>query len=209
MSTSPENITQLLRASATGNRQDLDALMAAVYEDMRRLAASHLRGERGNHTLQPTALVHEAYVKLIEQHSRGWKDRLHFFSVASRIIRRILVDHARSKACLKRGGGETRLSLHDQDPAVQERDIDLVALDEALQELAVIDERQARIIELRYFGGCSVEEVSELLGIGARTVDREWRAARAWLMVRLEVDESEDRDRGPGHGRSTGEGEQT
>lgn len=187
----PADITLLLHAAASGERESLDALMAAIYQDMRRLAAHHMSGERKDHTLQPTAIVHEAYVRLIDQRSTDWKDRLHFFAVASRIIRRILIDHARATEAGKRGGDRTRISLADQDVAGPQRDIDLVALDEALTELAEIDPQQSRIVELRYFGGCTVEEVAEVLQIGKRTVDRDWRAAKAWLFVRLEGDDED------------------
>lgn len=193
----PADITLLLHAAASGDRRDLDALMAAIYHDMRRLAASHMNGERRDHTLSPTALVHEAYVKFIDQRNTDWKNRLHFFAVAARIIRRILIDHAREKHALKRGGtgsaqataGLTLISLHERDVPGPARDVDLLALDEALLELASLDEQQARIVELRYFGGCTVEEVAQLLNIGKRTVDREWQAARAWLFDRLSEDE--------------------
>lgn len=191
MSAPTPSITLLLHAAASGDRRDLDALMTAVYEDMRRLAVSHMDHERANHTLQPTALVHEAYVKLLDQRSTGWKDRLHFFSIASRVIRRILIDHARSAGAAKRGGSITRVSVEDQDPQAPARDVDLLALDEAMVELARLDEQQARIVELRYFGGCTVEEVAELLGLGKRTVDRQWHAARAWLFERLRDDQED------------------
>ncbi len=197
MSDSPADITLLLHAAASGERRDLDALMGAIYQDMRRLAMSHMKGERYNHTLSPTALVHEAYVKFIDQRNTDWKNRLHFFSVASRIIRRILIDHAREKNAQKRGGraeaderGMTRISIHEHDLAAPARDVDLLALDEALVELATLDEQQARIVELRYFGGCTVEEVAEVLNIGKRTVDRDWQAARAWLFDRLSEHEN-------------------
>ncbi|MCA9285518.1 MAG: sigma-70 family RNA polymerase sigma factor [Phycisphaerales bacterium] len=179
------DITVLLRAAATGQREDVDALMSAIYSDLRRLAASHMRSERHNHTLQPTALVHEAYVKLVGQRNTDWKDRLHFFAVASRIIRRVLIDHARARDAEKRGGDRTMVNLADREVPSAGRDADLLALDEALEELAALDEQQARIVELRYFGGCTVEDVAELLGIGKRTVDRDWQAAKAWLFVRL------------------------
>lgn len=183
------DITLLLRAAASGERQDLDALMAAIYDDMRRLALSHMRSERDDHTLQPTALVHEAYVKLVDQRNTDWKDRLHFFAVASRIIRRILIDHARERGAQKRGGAAGRIALDDLAAPIA--DLDLLALDEALGDLARIDERQARIVELRFFGGCSIEEVAELLSMGKRSVDREWHGARAWLLSRLEEGEAE------------------
>jgi RNA polymerase sigma-70 factor (ECF subfamily) len=185
MEHSNADVTQLLRAAASGERGDLDALMAAIYADLRRLAVSHMRAERDDHTLQPTALVHEAYIKLIDQRSTEWKDRVHFFAVASRIIRRILVDHAREHLALKRGGGRERVAI-DQDAMAAPIDgVDVVALDEALAELAAIDERQAKIVELRFFGGLTIEEIAELLSMGKRSVDREWQAARAWLFCRL------------------------
>lgn len=199
MSDDLTDITLLLQAAASGRRDDLDALMSAVYQDMRRLAAAHLGGERWNHTLSPTALVHEAYVKLIDQRKTDWNDRLHFFALAARIIRRILIDHARARDAQKRGGARDRttIRLGEQDVAAPERDVDLIALDEALQELALLDERQARIVELRYFGGCTVDEIAQVLGVGKRTVDRDWQAAKAWLMVRLSVDEASEDAAGP------------
>jgi RNA polymerase sigma-70 factor, ECF subfamily len=195
MGESHANITQLLRAASSGERHDLDVLMGAIYDDLRRLAVGHMRGERDDHTLQPTALVHEAYMKLVDQRSTDWKDRLHFFAVASRIIRRILIDHARERLADKRGGGGERLRVDDMDPAAPVPGIDLIALDEALEELAAIEERQAKIVELRFFGGCSIEEVAELLSMGARSVDREWKAAKAWLYCRLS-----EAPAGPGDG---------
>jgi RNA polymerase sigma-70 factor (ECF subfamily) len=197
MSAPTPNITLLLHAAASGDRRDLDALMTAVYQDMRRLAMSHMDQERANHTLQPTALVHEAYVKLLDQRNTGWKDRLHFFSIASRIIRRILIDHARSSGAAKRGGSITRISVADQDIGVPARDVDLLALDEAMAELALLDEQQARIVELRYFGGCTIDEIAELLELGKRTVDRQWHAARAWLFDRLRDDDDQHADEPP------------
>ncbi len=185
MSESGADITRLLRTAGSGDRRDLDALMAAIYDDMRRLAVSHLRGERDDHTLQPTALVHEAYLKLVDQRNTDWNDRLHFFSVASRVIRRILIDHARERLADKRGGGASRLRVDNHEVAAPARGVDLLALDEALAELADLDEQQAKIVELRFFGGCSIEEVAELLKIGRRTVDRDWQAARTWLYCRL------------------------
>ena len=186
MADGDEDITVLLQAAATGERDDLDALMNAIYADMRRIADRHLRAERMDHTLQPTALVHEAYLKLIDQRSTDWKDRAHFFAVASRIIRRILVDHARQKKAIKRGADQTRVSLEHADMALTENDVDLIALDEALNELGEIDERQAKIVEMRFFGGLTIAEVAEALSMGRRSVDRDWSAAKAWLFLRLE-----------------------
>lgn len=182
------DITLLLRNAGSGRREDLDALMGAIYADMRRLAAAHMQRERRDHTLQPTALVHEAYFKLVNQRSTDWRDRLHFFAVASRIIRRILIDHARERRAAKRGGSDAGISLKDHDVAAPARDIDLLALDEALAELAQLDEQQAKVVELRYFGGCSIDEIAELLQVGRRTVDRDWQAAKAWLLSKLESD---------------------
>ena len=179
------NLTQLLRATASGDRSHLDALMAAIYQDLHRLARKHMKVERDDHTLQPTALVHEAYMRLINQHSTDWKDRVHFFAIASRIIRRILVDHARERGAAKRGGTVRRVPFEEIDPMAAVAGVDLLALDEALHELGEIDAQQAKIVELRYFSGLTVEEVAELLGVGKRTVDREWQCAKAWLFCRL------------------------
>lgn len=182
------NLTRLLRDAASGKRGDLDALMAAIYDDLRRLAERHMRGERDDHTLQATAVVHEAYLKLIDQRATDWSDRVHFFAVASRVIRRILVDHARERGAQKRGGSGTRVRIGDEDFAAPATDVDLLTLDAALVELADLDEQQARIVELRFFGGCSIDEAAELLGVGRRTVDRDWAAAKAWLLCRLDAD---------------------
>jgi RNA polymerase sigma-70 factor, ECF subfamily len=195
MSGADADITTLLRAVASGNRTDLDALLAAIYDDLHRLAAKHMRGERVDHTLQPTALVHEAYIRLVDQRSTTWNDRLHFFAVASRVIRRILVDHARAEKAAKRGGDRTRVPLHDVDAAGPMRDVELLALDEALDDLASIDAQQAQVVELRYFGGLTVPEVASVLSISPRSVDRDWQCARAWLYCRLQ-----EPDESPAHG---------
>ena len=185
MSESREHTTTLLRAAASGDKADVDALMAAIYEDLRRIANNQLQAERADHTLQPTALVHEAYMKLIDQRQTDWKDRSHFFAVASRIIRRILVDHARGKGRLKRGSDRQRVAIEPVDLPQAGPDIDLVALDEALNDLAMLDERQAKIVELRFFGGLTLKEIATALGLGRRTIDRDWAAAQAWLFLRL------------------------
>jgi len=198
MSETLANITVLLRAAASGERRDLDALMAAIYGDMRRLASSQMKSERGDHTLQPTALVHEAYVRLIDQRNTDWKDRLHFFSIASRIIRRILTDHARERQALKRGGPEGLVRIEHHDLPAPARDLDLIALDEALAELAQLSERQAQIVELRFFGGLTIPEIADALKMGTRSVDRDWQVARAWLFNRLSEIEAEPSD-GAGH----------
>lgn len=182
----PADVTMLLRAAATGRRSDLDALMEAIYGDLRRLAAAHMKGERPDHTLSPTALVHEAYVRLMDQRSVHWDDRLQFFGAAAQIIRRILIDHARQRGAIKRGGGAERVSLtREGEEAGASLGFDLVALDDALRELAELDARQARVVELRFFAGCTLEEAAEILGVTRRTVDRDWQAARAWLYLRL------------------------
>lgn len=181
----PANVTQLLRAVGGGDRRDLDALMAAIYDDLRRLAVNHMQNERGDHTLQPTALVHEAYLKLIDQRSTNWNDRIHFFAIASRIIRRILVDHTRERQAEKRGGGRQRVPLEQADELTGAAGIDLVALDEALAELAELDPVQAQIVEMRFFSGLTLEEVAQALSMGRRSVDRDWHCARTWLYCRL------------------------
>ncbi len=206
MSQVPADITLLLQAAASGKRGDLDALMSAVYQDMRRLASVHLGEERRDHTLSPTALVHEAYVKLVDQRKTDWKDRLHFFAIAARIIRRILIDHARARDAEKRGGraDRTLIRLGENEVAAPDRDVDLLALDEALRELAELDEQQARVVELRYFGGCTVEEIAELLKVSKRTIDRDWQAAKAWLWVRLSESDADTDGGAPGVSGGTG-----
>ncbi len=194
MDQSPANVTRLLRAAASGERRDLDALMAAIYDDLRRLAISQMRSERDDHTLQPTALVHEAYLRLIDQRSTEWKDRVHFFAVAARIIRRILVDHARERHALKRGGSAERVAIEALDHAATRDGVDLMLLDDALSQLAELDTTQAQIVELRYFGGLTIEEIAETLGIGKRSVDRHWQAAKAWLCFRLGGESAESGD---------------
>ncbi len=196
MNDSNANVTQLLRAAASGDRRDLDALMGAIYDDLRRLAVSHMRAEHDDHTLQPTALVHEAYLKLVDQRSTDWRDRVHFFAIASRIIRRILVDHARERLAAKRGGGLERVSLEEAEAPAPERPVDLVALDEAMKELAELSERQAKIVEMRFFGGLTLEEIADLLSVGRRTVDRDWQVAKAWLYCRLGEGSAEPADGG-------------
>jgi len=177
----PGDITLLLRSSAQGSRADADRLMAAIYDDLKRIAAGQLQNERQGHTLHATALVHEAYLRLIQQHSVDWNDRLHFFSIASRVIRRILIDYARERNAIKRGGKASPISLEHHDPTAPISNDNLLALDEALTHLATLSERQSQIVELRYFGGLTISEIAEALSIGNRTVDREWQTARAWL----------------------------
>jgi len=177
-----KSVTQMLADWRKGDRSALDKLMPMVYEELRRLASSYLRRERPDHTLQPTALVHEAYFRLVDQRNVSWQNRAHFFGIAARMMRRILVDHARSHLYAKRGGGAQKLAL-DEAIAVrgQEPDVDIAALDEAITNLQAIDPRQSRIVELRYFGGLSIEATAEVLEISPATVKREWNIARTWL----------------------------
>jgi RNA polymerase sigma factor (TIGR02999 family) len=185
MNESPEsspNVTQLLKDWSAGDTRVLDNLMPLVYEELRRQASRFLRKERAGHTLQTTALIHEAYLKLIDQKSVEWQNRAHFFAIASTAMRRILVDHAKTRHREKRGGAAENLPL---DEALQisskEKSVDLVALDEALTRLAAFDERQARIVELRYFSGLDNDETAEVLGVSNATVRRDWNFAKAWL----------------------------
>ena len=177
----PENITELLASYGRGNKESLDQLMPIVYDELRRQAARYLRREQAGHTLQTTALIHEAYVRLVDQRNMQWQNRAHFFGIAAQMMRRILVDHARSKKRVKRGGSEIRVSLDDVNVAARGQDLDVVALDEALDRLAQIDEQQSRVVELRFFSGLSVEETAEVMGISKSTVKRDWSMAKAWL----------------------------
>jgi RNA polymerase sigma factor (TIGR02999 family) len=176
------DITQLLIAWSEGRREALDDLMPMVYADLRRVAANYMRREAVDHALQPTALVHEAYVRLIDQKHVQWRNRAHFFGVAAGLMRRILVDQARRRRAEKRGGGWERVTLVGDEAAVENhKEIDVLALHEALERLAAFDPQQERIVELRYFGGLTIEEAAEVLGISAATVVREWTIAKAWL----------------------------
>lgn len=177
----PHDVTQLLINWSNGNREALDNLLPLVYKELRQLADRYLRRERSDHTLQATALVHEAYLKLIDQRNVRWQNRAHFFGVAAQAMRRILVDHARSHQTAKRGSGGHKVSLDEGIDLSDERATDLIALDDALQQLAEIDPQKSRIVELRFFGGLSIEETAEVLGIGTATVIRQWRMAKAWL----------------------------
>jgi RNA polymerase sigma-70 factor (ECF subfamily) len=177
----PQNVTKLLVQWSKGDRGALEALVPLVYDELRRLARFYLKQEKQNHTLSSTALVHEAYLRLVNQKDVTWQNRAHFFGVAAQMMRRILVDHARRHGYAKRGGGAMTLALDEAVATPQRREVDLVALDDALDSLAKLDERQSRMVELRYFGGLSIEETSEVLGVSAPTVKREWASARAWL----------------------------
>jgi RNA polymerase sigma factor (TIGR02999 family) len=177
----PENITELLASYGRGDKESLDQLMPIVYDELRRQAARYLRREQAGHTLQTTALIHEAYVRLVDQRNMQWQNRAHFFGIAAQMMRRILVDHARSKKRAKRGGSDIRVSLGDAEVAAKDQELDVVALDEALDRLARIDEQQSRVVELRFFSGLSVEETAEVMGISKSTVKRDWSMAKAWL----------------------------
>jgi len=183
-SVSPD-VTALLKRLADGNQDAANQLVPMIYQELHRLAVLHLRRERPNHTLQPTALVHEAYLKLVAQRHADWQSRAHFFAVASNLMRRILVDYARRHLRAKRGAGQATLSLDDVLLVSPDRPDEMLALDESLTGLEKMDARQARIVELRYFGGLTVEEVAKLLGISPTSVRREWASAKAWLYGEL------------------------
>jgi RNA polymerase sigma-70 factor (ECF subfamily) len=179
--TEPEDITQLLHRFQAGDVDAQSQLIDAVHDELRVIAARYMRREKGDHTLQTTALVNEAYLKLVNLKIASWQDRAHFYAVAARVMRRILVDHARKHIAGKRGGGIEVLPLNEAIVFTPGRSNQIVQLDDALSRLAQTDERAAKVIELRFFGGLSVEETSEVLGISPRTVKREWMFARAWL----------------------------
>ena len=176
-----EQVTRLLLQVSDGNRAAVDELTPLVYQELKRIASGQLRGERPGHTLQATALVHEAYLKLIDQREVSWQNRAHFFGVAAQLMRRVLMDYAKSKHRLKRGGDVHKTSLDEALVVAEDRASDLIIIDEALTRLEALDARQARVVELRFFGGLSVEETAEAMGISAPTVKREWAMARAWL----------------------------
>lgn len=170
------------------DKETLDELMPVVYDELRRQAARYLRREKAGHTLQTTALIHEAYVRLVDQHNVQWQNRAQFFGMAAQMMRRILVDHARTKKRAKRGGSDIKVSLADATIPVEEQNLDVVALDEALNRLAEIDEQQSRVVELRFFSGLTVEETAEVMGISPATVKRDWSMAKAWLHRELSGD---------------------
>jgi RNA polymerase sigma factor (TIGR02999 family) len=190
MTQPPHEVTQLLVAWSDGDRAALDQLTPLVYEELHRLAHKHMSRERQGHTLQTSALVNEAYVRLIDQRNVRWQNRAQFFSIASRLMRRILVDHARSHHYAKRGGDIRRVSLEEAMVVAQEQAAELVALDDALNSLAAIDPRKCQVVELRFFGGMSVEESAEVLGVSAVTVMRDWSTAKAWLQRAMETEVS-------------------
>ena len=177
----PHEVTQLLLDWTKGNQAALDKLMPLIYRELRRLAHQYLGRERAGHTLQTTDLVHEAYLRLVDQRRVRWQNRSHFFGVAAQLMRRILMDHARRRRRVKRGGGVPMVSLDEAAVVSNQTDVDLLALDEALDRLAKIDQRKARIVELRFFGGLEVEETAIFLKVSEITVMREWKMAKAWL----------------------------
>ena len=177
----PLNVTQLLVGWSEGDKAALDQLVPIVYDELRRQAARYLRREQVGHTLQTTALIHEAYLRLVDQKRVRWQNRAHFFGIAAQLMRRILVDHARTKKRLKRGGSDVRVSMSDATALSKGQDLDVVGLDEALTRLEKIDEQQGKIVELRFFSGLTVEETAEVLGISSGTVKRDWSMAKAWL----------------------------
>jgi RNA polymerase sigma factor (TIGR02999 family) len=184
-SSAHSEVTQLLRQVESGNRSTSDRLFAAVYQQLRNLAGQFFRREPKGNTLQPTALVHEAYMKLVDQKNVDWRGQTHFFAIAAQAMRRILVDHARRRSAAKRGGNRHRIELHDDLVIESNRAEDLLALDNALTKLAKLDPRQAQMIELRFFGGLGVAEVGKVMGISTRSVEREWTMVRAWLRREL------------------------
>jgi RNA polymerase sigma factor (TIGR02999 family) len=186
-----EDVTQVLEQLRNGDKRAADKLLPLVYDEFRALARHYLAQERANHTLQPTALVHEAYLKLVDQSRVDWQGRSHFFAVAAQAMRRILVDHARSRQRDKRGGGRARVLLDEAVALSPQKDEDVLALDEALERLAQLDPRQAKVVELRFFGGMNVEEVAAALQVSKRTVEGDWTFARAWLSRELRAEHEE------------------
>lgn len=179
-------VTQLLVRWRGGDRDAFDALIPLVYDELRRIAQRYLQAERPEHTLQSTALVNEAYMRMVAQDLPQWQNRAHFFSVAAQIMRQILVDHARNRRASKRGGNVCKLALDDASEQPQQRDLDIIALDDALKTLAELDQQQSRVVELKFFAGLSIEDTSEVLGISPSTVKRDWNTARVWLYRELD-----------------------
>ncbi len=192
MADAREDVTEVLEQLKNGDQRAADKLLPLVYDEFRALARHYLSQERHNHTLQPTALVHEAYLKLVDQTRVDWQGRSHFFAVAAQAMRRILVDHARSRQREKRGGGRARVTLDEAVALSPQKDEDVLALDEALEKLAKLDARQAKVVELRFFGGMNVEEVAAALSVSKRTVEGDWTFARAWLSRELRAADAEE-----------------
>jgi len=189
MSPSPNQVTGLLEAWSHGDKAALDKLTPLVYNELRRLAHHYMSRERAGHTLQTTALVNEAYVRLVDQKNVQWQSRAHFFAVAAQVMRHILIDHARTRGRVKRGGEAQRVSLEDAETMSAERAAELLALEEALIEMEKIDARRSKVVELRYFGGLNIEETAEVLKVNPITVSRDWRWAKAWLYRALRPSE--------------------
>ena len=179
------DVTELLQLWSGGRKDAFDELLPLIYAELRRLASSYLRRERRDHTLQATALVHEAFLKLVDQRAVRWQNRAHFFGIAAQAMRRILVDHARARAAGKRGDGARPVALDDAMLLTDAPDVDVLALDEALTRLAVLDPQQSRVVELRFFGGLTMDETAEVLHISPATVGRDWTLAKAWLYAEL------------------------
>jgi RNA polymerase sigma-70 factor, ECF subfamily len=183
---SPGDVTKLLVAWGGGDHASLDRLMPIVYDELRLLAHHRMRGERPGHTLQTTALVNEAYLRLVDLRQIQWQDRVHFFAMCARLMRRVLVEVARSRRYLKRGGGRPQITFHEALMVSNERGTDLVALDDALETLAAVDHRKSQVVELRFFGGLTVEETAEALRVSRDTVIRDWNIAKVWLLRELD-----------------------
>lgn len=175
-------VTELLTRWSSGDTSAREALVPLVYNELRRIARRCLTGQRSDHTLQPTALVHEAYLRLVRYDSIDWRDRAHFFALAAQIMRQILVDHARKQTAAKRGGNAVTLVVNEASAVAKQTSLDLLALDDALKQLASLDPRQSQIVELRFFGGLSIEETAQAVNISPATIKREWATARLWLL---------------------------
>jgi RNA polymerase sigma factor (TIGR02999 family) len=182
---SSRQVTMLLSRLREGDKRALDRLMPLVHDELRALARRAMRGERAGHTLQPTALAHEAYLRLVDLREIDWRDRAHFFAVAAGIMRRLLIDHARKRRAARRGGDPRRVPLEDELVVAHDRPEELIELDEAMARLRALDPRQEQVVEMRFFGGLSVEETAVVLGVSPRTVKRDWQVARAWLRAEL------------------------
>jgi RNA polymerase sigma-70 factor (ECF subfamily) len=195
----PDDVSGLLRACRMGDKEALDKLMPLVYDELHRLAYRHLRRERPGCSLQTTALIHEAYLRLVDQRNPNWQNRNHFFSIAARLMRRILVDHARARRYAKRGGTSLRVSLSEAGNVAEVRAAEIVALDEALNSLSELDPRKSRVVELRFFGGLSVGETAKVLGISPNTVLRDWSTAKSWLHREISEKAEADNSRSTSH----------
>jgi RNA polymerase sigma factor (TIGR02999 family) len=193
MTSSPKSVTQLLIEWRDGDDTALEKLIPVVHEELRRLAHYYMRRERSGHTLQTSALINEAYIRLVDHKGMRWQNRAHFYAVAAQAMRRVLVDYARSRSYIKRGGGAHVVALDEAANVAKKQAADLVALDDALTDLASIDPRKSKIVEMRYFGGMSVEETAEALGLSSITIMRDWNTAKAWLLRAMRPDESEEK----------------